>query len=209
MSKQLFTSIIAFLLLLGTLLAWQQGQKPPKLQVPIPLIAFSLPDVTGEIHSISQWQGKILIINFWATWCPPCLKEIPEFIELQEEYAEQNVQFIGIAIDDPQLVDDYISFIDINYPILIAKEEGGQLSRKLGNFINAIPFTIIVNQQGQIILRHPGELSKQTLKELINPLVTVNFPPTRNIFQAEKATISSLLIMKTTKKTGSFVANCC
>lgn len=170
MPKLFIAFIIVFLLLTGALLAWKQNQKTPQMQQPIPLMEFSLADISGNIRSISEWQGKILIINFWATWCPPCLKEIPEFIELQSEYAEQNVQFIGIAIDKPHLVDDYLSFIDINYPILIAETEGGKLSHKLGNTFDAIPYTVIVNQQSQIIFRHPGELSKQKLHGLIEPL---------------------------------------
>lgn len=129
------------------------------------------------MHSISDWKGKILIINFWATWCPPCLKEIPDFIELQAEYAAHNVQFIGIAIDEPQLVDDYLNFININYPILIAEKEGGRLAQKLGNIVSAIPFTVIVNPQQQIIFRHPGELSKQAVRELIKPLLTSDSAP--------------------------------
>lgn len=145
-------------------------------QQTIPLETFSLPDISGTLTPISNWQGKILIINFWATWCPPCLKEIPDFIELQAEYASKNVQFIGIAIDDVQFVKDYISFIDINYPILIAKEEGEQLARKLGNVMNAIPYTIIVNQQSQIFFRHPGELSKQRIRELLEPLLSPKTP---------------------------------
>ena len=170
MPKLFIAFIIVFLLLTGALFAWKQSQKTPQMQHPIPLMEFSLADISGNIRSISEWQGKILIINFWATWCPPCLKEIPEFIELQSEYAEQNVQFIGIAIDKPHLVDDYLSFIDINYPILIAETEGGKLSHKLGNTFDAIPYTVIVNQQSQIIFRHPGELSKQKLHGLIEPL---------------------------------------
>lgn len=145
-------------------------------QQTIPLESFSLPDMSGTLTPISNWQGKILIINFWATWCPPCLKEIPDFIELQAEYASKNVQFIGIAIDDVQFVEDYISFIDINYPILIAKTEGEQLARKLGNVMNAIPYTIIVNQQSQIVFRHPGELSKQRIRELLKPLLSPQTP---------------------------------
>jgi len=173
MPKQFFAFIIIFLIFISGLFAWQQSEKKTlQMQQAIPLPDFSLPDTSGTIYPITNWQGKILIINFWATWCPPCLKEIPEFIELQSEYAEQNVQFIGIAIDSPQLVEDYLSFIDINYPILIAEAEGSKLSRELGNSINAVPFTIIVNQQSQIVFRHPGELSKQKLRELIEPLIT-------------------------------------
>ncbi len=172
MPKLFIAVILAFLILLSSLFAWHQNQKYLQAQQPMPLIEFSLPDLAGTIQPISSWRGKILVINFWATWCPPCLKEIPLFMELQAEYAQQNVQFIGIAIDDPLLVEDYLSFMDINYPILIAETEGGKLSKKLGNMVNAVPFTVIVNQQNHIVLRHPGELSKQKLRELIAPLLT-------------------------------------
>lgn len=171
MPKPFIAFILTFLVLISGLFAWNQNKKLSQVQQAIPLTEFSLPDLSGTLHPISEWKGKVLIINFWATWCPPCLKEIPDFIELQSEYAQQNVQFIGIAIDDPQLVEDYLSFIEINYPVLIAQTEGGKLSRKLGNTVNAVPYTLLVNTQNQIIFRHPGELSKQKIRELIKPLL--------------------------------------
>jgi len=137
----------------------------------IPAIEINLPDITGKQRSISEWQGKILIINFWATWCPPCLKEIPEFIQLQNEYKDKNLQFIGIAIEDKAAVEQYLKTIAINYPMLIASEEGIALAQQLGNIVNAVPFTLIVNQQGQIIHRQPGELSKEKIIEIITPLL--------------------------------------
>lgn len=137
----------------------------------IPAIEINLPDITGKQRSISEWQGKIQIINFWATWCPPCLKEIPEFIKLQAEYQDKNLQFIGIAIEDQAAVEQYIKTTPVNYPILIAGDEGISLSQQLGNLVNAVPFTLIINQQGQIIHRQPGELSKEKIIEIITPLL--------------------------------------
>jgi len=134
-------------------------------------IEFSLPDLSGKQRNIKEWQGKILIINFWATWCPPCLKEIPEFIKIQDEFADMGLQFIGIAIDEKSAVEEYLNTLAINYPQLIAGDTGITLSHQLGNIVNAVPFTLIVNQQGQIIHRQPGELSREKIIETITPLL--------------------------------------
>lgn len=133
---------------------------------------FSLPDLTDKPQSAEQWRGKILIINFWATWCPPCLKEIPEFIKLQDEYKDKGVQFVGIAIEDKQPVQDYLKRIKINYPVLIGGEGATMLAQQWGNVINTVPFTVIVNQQGQIVHRQLGELTRQKVLEVVEPLLT-------------------------------------
>ena len=132
---------------------------------------FTLPDVSGQPHAISEWQGKLRVINFWATWCGPCLKEIPEFIALQNHYADKGLQFIGIAIDSPEAVATYLNSININYPILVGDMPAISIAHELGNHIDAVPFTVIVNQQGQIIHQHAGEFSKEQLLEVIKPLL--------------------------------------
>ena len=132
---------------------------------------FTLPDVLGQPHAISEWQGKLRVINFWATWCGPCLKEIPEFIALQEQYADKGLQFIGIALDSPEAVATYLSSININYPILVGDMPAISIAHQLGNNIDAVPFTVIVNQQGQIIHQHAGEFSKEQIQEIITPLL--------------------------------------
>jgi len=132
---------------------------------------FTLPDISGQPHAISEWQGKIRVINFWATWCGPCRKEIPEFIELQKQYADKGLQFIGIAIDDPESVEKYLTSININYPMLIGDMAGINLAHQLGNNIDAVPFTLVVNQQGRIIHQHAGEFSKEKILEVITPLL--------------------------------------
>lgn len=136
-----------------------------------PTLEFSLPDLQGRQRAISEWQGKILIINFWATWCPPCLKEIPEFINLQNELNDKGLQFIGIAVEDRETIEQYLKTIAINYPILVGGGEAITLSQQLGNIINTVPFSIIVNKQGQIIHRHPGELNRDKIIEIITPLL--------------------------------------
>ncbi len=136
-----------------------------------PVVKINLPDVSGKPRDLTEWQGKILIINFWATWCPPCLKEIPEFIKLQDKFKDKNVQFIGIAVDDKQAVETYLQSNPVNYPMLIGEDKAIALSQQLGNIVNAVPFSLIINQQGQIIHRHPGELSSQKIIKIITPLL--------------------------------------
>ncbi len=135
------------------------------------VIEFSLPDLSGKQHQLSEWQNKLQIINFWATWCPPCLKEIPEFIKLQNKFKDKNIQFIGIAIDDKDSVQTYLQTININYPILIAGDEGLVLAQQLGNNLNALPFTLIIDRQGLVIHRQTGELHTKELLEIIKPYI--------------------------------------
>jgi len=139
-----------------------------------PLLSIRLPDSEGKMRDLSEWQGKILIINFWATWCPPCLKEIPEFIRLQDELRGKGVQFIGIAIEDQASIASFLQKNPINYPVLIGGDAAISLSQQLGNLVNAVPFTLIVDSQGMIVHRHPGELSRQKLMQLLNPLLAEN-----------------------------------
>ncbi|MCQ8116713.1 TlpA family protein disulfide reductase [Methylomonas rosea] len=167
----LIVAAIAFIALVAGLFA-RQYLAVAETNKPAPQLNFSLPDLADKPQSVTQWQGKILIINFWATWCPPCLKEIPEFIKLQDEYKDKGVQFVGIAIEDKQPVEDYLKRIKINYPVLIGGEGATMLAQQLGNVINTVPFTVIINQQGQIMHHQLGELTREKVLEVIGPLLT-------------------------------------
>ncbi|MDA1342791.1 MAG: TlpA disulfide reductase family protein [Proteobacteria bacterium] len=135
------------------------------------LTEFSLPDLSGKQRNIKEWQGKVLVINFWATWCPPCLKEMPEFEALHTEYEKKGLQFIGIALDDAEPVKEFIASKKITYPILLGEDQGTKLAHDLGNIINTVPFTIIVNKQGLVVKSQMGELSRKQLLEIITPLL--------------------------------------
>lgn len=134
----------------------------------------TLPDLTGTERKLSEWQGKILVLNFWATWCSPCRKEIPEFIKLQTEFGEEGLQFVGIAVEELETVKEYSDFAGINYPTLIGQVTGINLSIPLGNMISTVPFTAIFDRQGKIVHRQLGELSREKILEIITPLLEKN-----------------------------------
>lgn len=141
------------------------------VQQSTPLMEFNLPDTVGKTHNSTEWQGKIRIINFWATWCSPCRKEIPEFIALQEKYAAKNVQFIGIAIDDQKAVSEYLKTITINYPILIGGDAAMAMAQQLGNRIGALPYTVVVDTEGKVIHQQAGEFATEQVMKVITPLI--------------------------------------
>jgi len=132
---------------------------------------FSLPDENGKIRNIKEWDGKVLVINFWATWCPPCRKEMPAFIELQEEYGKQGLQFIGVAIDDPEKVVDFMDTYGVNYPMLIGDIKAIEVSKSYGNRFGALPYTVIVSRQGEMTFVQRGELTKEAAEAQIKPLL--------------------------------------
>jgi len=137
---------------------------------------FNLPDLLGNQHSIKEWQGKVLVINFWATWCPPCLKEMPTFEALQNEYSAKGLQVIGIALDDAEPVKEFLASKKITYPILLGENQGTKLAHDLGNIVNTVPFTVIVNHEGQIVKTHMGDLDREQLLEIVKPLLDKSKP---------------------------------
>lgn len=132
---------------------------------------FSLQDIEDKLRSVNEWNGKVLVINFWATWCPPCRKEMPAFIELQDQYGKQGLQFIGIAIDDKDKVTDFSDTYGVNYPMLLGTLEAIKLGKQYGNSFGALPYTVIVGRDGKIAYTVRGEFQKATAEAEIKKLL--------------------------------------
>ena len=164
--------IILALIALSAGIAFQQLKSTAKTET-FSLSNIALADLNSTMQNLSQWQGKILIINFWATWCPPCLKEIPDFIRLQTQYKSKNVQFIGIALDNAQDVKTFSLKTGINYPLLMAENSGKKLAHSWGNIMDVVPFTVVINPQGKIIHRQMGEFHSADIEKILQPLMTV------------------------------------
>ncbi len=134
---------------------------------------FALPDTAGVSRHIKTWDGKVLVVNFWATWCGPCLREIPAFIELQKKYGAKGVQFVGVAFDDLEAIQGFSanSKIRFNYPILVGEDEAMTIAATYGNVIGALPYTVIIDRQGKIIHGQIGEISRRAVEDIIKPLL--------------------------------------
>lgn len=133
--------------------------------------AFELEDLEGKLRNIDEWNGKVLLVNFWATWCPPCKKEMPAFIELHEQYQSQGFEVLGIALDDKESVQDFVDTLGVNYTVFASEYAGLELSRLYGNRIGALPFSVFVGRDGKILLTKAGELTKQQVEQIIQPLL--------------------------------------
>ena len=133
------------------------------------LPAFSYPDLDGRTRSHDEFGNKIMVLNFWASWCPPCRTETPTFIALQEDYAA-DVQFVGIAIDDEEPVREFAEAYGVNYPVLLGDVDAVTLSRKLGNRHEGLPFTVVVAADGRVELRHAGGLEREQLEPVLRRL---------------------------------------
>jgi thiol-disulfide isomerase/thioredoxin len=144
--------------------------RPPVLMLP----EFSLKNRAGELQSIHSWPGKSLIINFWATWCAPCRREIPLLIELQKQHAADGVQLVGIAVDFRDDVLKYADTMHIDYPLLIGEQDGMQAVDAFGIDAVGFPYTVFTDAKGEIITMHIGELSKQQAELILATIKRVN-----------------------------------
>lgn len=132
---------------------------------------FSLHDIEGASHKFSEWQDKVRVLNFWATWCPPCRKETPMFVEMQEQLGDKGLQFVGVAIDEKQKVIDFMDSYGVNYPMLIGTDDAIKVAEQFGNRFGALPWTVVIDRNGTIVHAQGGEFTRQKAESIIKPLL--------------------------------------
>lgn len=128
------------------------------------LLSQKLNEVSKGPTELEKWKGRILVVNFWATWCPPCVEEMPELTELQDKLKEQKVQILGIGIDSPDNIKDFAAKLKINYPLYIAGMEGTSLTTQFGNKAGGLPFTVLIDKEGKIVKTYTGRLNIKNLE---------------------------------------------
>lgn len=167
MNRQITLFVVIAILFtgIGGYFGWKNLQPAkPANAVVAALFSKTLPDAQKKPQALSQWQGKTLLVNFWATWCPPCVAEMPELVELQAEQAKNNVQVIGIGIDSAANIEQFSTKYNITYPLLVDGLNGSELSRQFGNQTGGLPFTVLISADGEIKKLYLGRLNMQQVR---------------------------------------------
>ena len=135
------------------------------------LFAATLPDENGHPQTLKQYAGKIVVLNFWATWCEPCREEMPELSQLYQAYKNKNVIVLGVAIDDVGAVGSFVKETKVSYPLLAADMDGMQYATNLGNDKDVLPFTVIIKADGTVAKTYFGRVTKPLLEETLSTLL--------------------------------------
>lgn len=133
--------------------------------------AFDLPDIRGNTVPVSRWNGRIILLNFWATWCAPCRKEIPLLNTLQKDYAKQGVQIVGVALDDSAAVKKFIRSLPIDYPVLIGGTEAIEVIEAYGDDAGVLPYTVFIDRRGVIDSMAGGALTENYARRSLDHLL--------------------------------------
>ena len=123
-----------------------------------------LTDLSGKSRSLSEWDGKVLVINFWATWCPPCREEIPDLVLSRDKLQASGAEFLGIAIDQASKVAEFVRNVPISYPVLLADPAVLTVVKAIGNPSGGLPFTVVLTRKGEIAHRNLGLVTRQKIE---------------------------------------------
>lgn len=167
----LLVAVAAVALALGLAAGhWRTRPEAPAGMTPERIYAATFADLKGQPQALARWRGQVVALNFWATWCPPCRAEMPEFVKVQARYGGRGFTFVGIALDEPAAVRDFARRLGINYPILLGGAAGSALAHELGSR-GALPFSVILDREGRVVATHLGTLSEAELERLLRPLL--------------------------------------
>ena len=131
-----------------------------------------LPDLDGTQRALADWSGKVLVLNFWASWCAPCQYEIPDFVAYQDEYAAQGLQIVGVGLDEARRLKNVARTLRINYPVMVIEEQAGaSLMRQWGNDKGILPYTVVIDRSGRIRYIHRGRMDTYAFQQYVKPLL--------------------------------------
>lgn len=173
MSTRAFFALVGFLAIAAGTALWLTGRTGPAPTgptsiAPPALYAATFLDENGQRQALGQYQGRLLVLNFWATWCAPCREEMPGFARLHARWKDKGVQFVGLSAEDRDRVARFGRELSIPYPLWTGGDEVGELSRRLGNRIGVLPHTAIIGPQGEILEVRAGVFSEAELERRLS-----------------------------------------
>lgn len=152
---------------LGASFAWRKLNPPVASPVAQAFWARQFPGVDGAELAVARWRGQPLLVNFWATWCPPCVKELPEINQFYGEAKAKGWQVLGLAVDQAEPVKAFLKKTPLDFPIALAGPEGLGLVRELGNPAGGLPFSVVFDETSEISWRRLGVTRLQDLQALL------------------------------------------
>ena len=135
-----------------------------------PLEGLSFQTTEGTSTKLSGMQNKVVVLNFWATWCPPCLEEMPEINALYPELQSKNIQLLGIAIDSPSNIRNYLKKMKIDYPLYAGGFGGAELASQFGNSNGGLPYTVVLGKDGTVLWTKQGRVHANEIQAAIQGL---------------------------------------
>ncbi len=132
-----------------------------------PAPAIELTDLGGQTRTLAQWQGKLVLLNFWATWCAPCIDEIPMLVEAQARYGAKGLQILGPAFDEPEPTSQMVQRLHINYPVSANLAQADAAARALGNNSGMLPYSVLISRDGRVLKTILGSLTREQLDTLV------------------------------------------
>jgi thiol-disulfide isomerase/thioredoxin len=144
--------------------------KPNPVSAPADWVfELSFPDAKGQPVLLSSVRGEgLTLVNFWATWCPPCVEEMPELSQFHTQMSSKGIKVIGLAVDSPSNVREFLSTRSYSYPLLITGGAGTELAKRMGNAIDALPYTVLIDEKNRIIKQKAGRIREEELKSWIS-----------------------------------------
>jgi len=135
------------------------------------LLAAHFVDTDGRTRRLLEWQGQVVVCNFWATWCAPCREEVPLLVAAKQQYAAKGLEIVGIGIDQAAKIREFAANYRVNYPMLVAGSEAIDIMRELGNKAGALPYTVLLDRSGRVAGQRLGAFRKEELAQVLTRLL--------------------------------------
>lgn len=172
-----FVATAAIAAAAGAGVAWLRIAPQPAAADTTTLFASTFDDADGRRQPVAQWKGRPLVVNFWATWCPPCVEEMPDLQRVRDEYRARGVEIIGVGIDNAAKIREFRDRLGITLPLLVAGVGGTELGRELGNQAGVLPYTVLVARDGKVVQRKIGQVKPAELRAWLDAALSAQGSP--------------------------------